>query len=409
MLIERNQVVIGVVVSLLLAVGTVFAIALSGGLFKPGMQIEAEFADAAGLRSGSFVFVAGVRVGEVLEVEIVEDRVVTRFTLQSDGVPTDSSADIIIQNTLGKRAISLEPGGSTDYLEAGDRIPLARTGTPIDLPELGDRSANLLGNVDTDALQGLMTAVSDITEGKREDLASLLDGLQRVTDIVVERRAELEQVLQRAEQFVDAAAEKDQEIVEIVDNISVTLDTLVRRRADVTRLLEETARTSTLTADLVEERRAQIDRVLNELHADLEILDAHQVDLAHFLAYVGVGVEGFASIGYSGGDEVRADNPSWGNVFTTGLGQIGIDALFGCGGTFDELFTELIGPDPRCEEGGGAQSEEAEETDQTDDGAQPAAATRADGLAGFFQPRAGPRSAPTLEQLVAAAGGEVRR
>lgn len=348
MLLERNQAVIGAIVTLVLLAGTVFAVSASGGAFKPGAQLTAEFSDAAGLGAGDFVTVAGIRVGEVLDVEIDGDIARARFTLESEGVPDDSTAGIIIRNTLGKRAIAFSPGSSTTYLEAGDVVPLERTSTPVDLPELGDRSAELLGEVNVDALQDLVTSLADITEGNRQDVDELLDGLQRVTAVVADKREDLGALIERAEVLIDAAADKDQEIVRVIDAFGSTLDRLAARRVDIQRLLSETAQTSDLTADLLEERRAQLDRILFELAEDLEIVDDHQVDLAHALAYAGVGVDGFASIGYQNGP-AENDTPAWGNVFVTGLGEAGIGALLGCGGALDQALTEALGPDPSCE------------------------------------------------------------
>ena len=349
MLLERNQVVIGAVVALILAIGSVMAVTVTGGAFSSGTKVKAEFADAAALSPGDFVFVAGVRSGEVLSVEIDGEVALAEFTIDAPGIPNDSGASIIIQNTLGKRAIQVDPGSSATAFADGDVIPLERTGTPIDLPQLGDESVELLGEVDTAAMQDLMTALADITEGKREDVAQLLDGIDQVTAVVKDRKNELETLLQRSETFIDAAADKDQELVRIIDAFGSTLDRLATRRADVTRLLAETAATTDIASDLLEEREGQIDAILSELHQDLTIVDEHQVDLAHAMAYVGVGINGFASIGYGGGP-AKTDNPSWGNVFTTGLGSVGVDALLGCGGTLDQLFTDLVGPDPRCDE-----------------------------------------------------------
>jgi phospholipid/cholesterol/gamma-HCH transport system substrate-binding protein len=360
MLLERNQAVIGVVVSLLLLAGTAFAVGASGGMFKPGDQLSAEFTDAAGLKPGDFVWVAGIRTGEVLDVEIDGQIARARFTLQADGIPADSTASIIISGTLGKRALRIEPGTSDDYLGADDVIPVERTSTPVDLPELGDRSAELLGGVNVDALQDLVTAVADTTDGNREDVARLLDGLDQVTEIITDEKEDLGLLIDRAEVVIDAAAAKDQQIVTIIDEFGSTLNRLAARRTEVQTLLSETALTSEITADLVGERRAQLDRILFELNQDLAIIDAHQVDLAHTLAYAGVGVRGFSSIGYAGGP-AQADTTGWGNVFVTGLGQAGIQALLGCNSPVDEALTQLIGPDPQCE-GTGAVSDQMEDT-----------------------------------------------
>ncbi|MDX1620577.1 MAG: MCE family protein, partial [Nitriliruptorales bacterium] len=211
-------------------------------------------------------------------------------------------------------------------------------------------SAKLLGEVDANAMSDIANALADITEGQREEVSDLLDGLSRLSKVLADNRDELETVLHEAETFIDAAADQDQELVSIIDNFGVTLDTLVRRRNDVTNLLVETARATNLTADLVADNRTQLDRSLSELHESLEIVDAHQVDVAHFLAYMGVSIKGFSTIGYCCGEEQR-DNPSWGNVFVTDLGQVGVEGLLACDGALDQLLTDLIGPSERCTSG----------------------------------------------------------
>jgi phospholipid/cholesterol/gamma-HCH transport system substrate-binding protein len=349
MLIERSQALIGGITAVVVAAGTVFAVGATAGMFEPGEEIEAEFTDAAALQNGDFVFVAGHRAGRVTDIELNGETATVGFTLTAPEIPADSTVDIILQSTLGRRALKVTPGTSSEILTDGDRIPVERTGTPVDLPELGDRSAELLGGVDVEALQELTTALADVTDGAADDVGALLEGVEDVTRIVSERRDEIESVLENTETVVDAAAQKDQQIVAIIDDFGSVLSRLVDRRDDISRLLRETASASTTTADLVEERRGQIDEVLAELHRDLQLVDEHQVDLSHTLTTLALGLEGFASIGYSHGDE-RRDNPYWGNVFTTGLGSVGVGALLDCGGAIDELFSDILGPDPRCEE-----------------------------------------------------------
>lgn len=349
-MLARNQTVVGLVVIVLVAIGTAFGVGATAGMFVSGEPMQAVFTDAAGLRDGDFVYVGGHRAGTVTGVDIDGDQVVVDFTLTVEAMPADSMAEILLQSALGRRGMAINPGTSSTHLEAGSVIPVERTRTPVDLPELGDRSAELLGELDIPALRELTTAIGDVTEGNRDEVQALLEGVEAVTGIVSDRRDEIEAVLDRATVLVDAAASKDTELVRIIDDFGSVLDRLVDRRADITRLLQETSRTTTLTADLVAERRDQIDRVVASFSEDLALIDRHQVDLAHTLASVSAGLEGFASIGYSGGDAMY-DNPDWGNVFATNLGSVGIGSLLECGGALDRLFTELLAPDPRCEQG----------------------------------------------------------
>ncbi len=371
MMLERNQAIIGLVVSALIAVGTFWAISASSGAFRPGTPMSAEFTDAAGLERDDFVMVAGVRAGRVEKVRIDGDKVVVDFRLDAPEIAADSTAEIYLTGALGRRAIRINPGGSSEVFEDGDVIPLSRTSTPIDLPELGDETVELLAEANVRALDELLSALADITEGQQQNLADVFDGVQRLASVVEDRRDDIATVLDRGLVVVDAIEDKDRELVTIIDRFGSTLSRLVERREDVTRLLTETAAASNLVADLVEDRRGQLDRVLDELARDLAIVDAHQIDLAHIFAYGGVSFEGFASIGYQLSD-AKVDNPTWGNVFVTEAGAVGIDPIFGCGGDIDQALTMLIGPDPQCEE-------------QTDPvpSASPASVRRT-GLHGFF-------------------------
>jgi phospholipid/cholesterol/gamma-HCH transport system substrate-binding protein len=348
MLLDKNHALIGLVVILVIGAGTLFAVGATAGLLVRGDRLEVELADAAGLKRGDFVFVAGYRAGEVLSVDIDEDIVRASFSLTAPEVPADSTASVFLFSTLGKRGLSITPGTATQHLTDGDVIPLSRSSTPVDLPELGDRATELLGGVDVEALQEVTTALADITDGIGDEVEALLSGIEDVSGIVSDRRQEIEDVLDRAYTLVDAAADKDAEIVAIIDDFGSVLERLVQRRADITRLLRQTASQSTATAALIGDNRAQLDEVLASFHEDLAIVDQHQVDLAHTFAYLGVSLEGFSSIGVSNG-EARTDNAYWGNVFVTGLGAVGIGAAFDCGGALDELFTRTFGPDPRCE------------------------------------------------------------
>ena len=77
---ERNPVAIGVLGTLLLAVvAAVVFFAKDIPLLGAGTTYRAEFSEAAGLRPDDEVRVAGIKVGEVQDVSLAEDRVLVRF------------------------------------------------------------------------------------------------------------------------------------------------------------------------------------------------------------------------------------------------------------------------------------------------------------------------------------------
>lgn len=342
MLLERNQAVVGLVAAAIIAVSTVFAVGLSAGAFIAGYPVAVEFENAAGIIPGDDVLVAGVRAGQVTDVRIDGGHIVIEVHTTAE-LPVDSSAAIVNENLLGARAVELTAGADWDRLLENDplaRIPLDRTRVPVDVPELGDATVDLLRDADARALAELITSLADITEGQRDEVGRLLDGLADVGQLVTEDRESLIALVDRAHTVVDAVEDRDDDLVRTIDAFGATVDELSARRERIRSLLTGTHDTAALTGDLLRDHRSEIDRVLDEADALVAIIDRHQVDLAHAVAYGGVAFSGFASVGKSG----PADNPSWGNILTSGVGEAGIDAFAGCGGVIDQILDQLLGP-----------------------------------------------------------------
>ena len=109
--------------------------------------VEARFANAGGLHSGSSVLVAGVTVGRVDGVRVDPADYSAIATLRILGalrLPTDSMAAIKTTGLIGDKYVSLSPGADDTYLAPGTRITM--TESSIDLESLIGKAA--FGSVD---------------------------------------------------------------------------------------------------------------------------------------------------------------------------------------------------------------------------------------------------------------------
>jgi phospholipid/cholesterol/gamma-HCH transport system substrate-binding protein len=377
MLIERSQFVIGLVVGGLLLAGTGYAVTLQAGALGPGTDVVVEFADANGLESGAPVQVAGVRQGQVMGIELAGDRVEVTLRTPAE-LSADTRARIATTNALGARAVALDTGTDWDRLlndEDEPRIPLERSELLADLPGVTDETVELLAESDTEAAAQLFASLADVTEDQREDLTRLLDGLEAVGGVIEDNQDDLEAFLDDTNALLEVIDDADEDLLRTIDGVGATVTALNERREELVEFVASTASFSTTTADLLTEERDKIDRILDEVAELLALVDEHQVDLAHSLAYGGVSFEGFASVARSQGQ----DNPYWGNIFTTGAGQVGVDAFAGCGGVIDQLLDTVLAPGPECPEE--EQSRVGDELDDRDVGGE-----RGDGLPGGLDP-----------------------
>ena len=88
--------------------------------------VIARFENTGSLRSRAPVTLAGVRVGRVGNIRInpqtFDAEVELIISGQYDFMPDDTSASIYTSGLLGEQYIALEPGGSPNNLEDGDRL-----------------------------------------------------------------------------------------------------------------------------------------------------------------------------------------------------------------------------------------------------------------------------------------------
>ena len=104
---------------------------LSSFTGKKGYKVYANFEGIGGLKVRAPVMMAGVRIGEVSDVELDTSIFEARVTLLIDDkykkLPKDTSASIFTSGLLGEQYISLVPGGDEEVLKEGDKIVLSQS------------------------------------------------------------------------------------------------------------------------------------------------------------------------------------------------------------------------------------------------------------------------------------------
>ena len=98
-------------------------------------EVEAQFNSASGLKPGSTIEIAGVEVGRVRGITLIEDRAKVKLAVNNTvKLYTDTFASIKTRGIIGEKFLALSPGGGGDPLKAGDTIRDTESG--LDLEEL---------------------------------------------------------------------------------------------------------------------------------------------------------------------------------------------------------------------------------------------------------------------------------
>ena len=94
-------------------------------------QVSGQFENIGGLKQGSAVTIAGVRIGRVSQIVIdpYTFKAAVHMTIdgQYDNLPEDSSASILTAGLLGEQYIGLTPGGMQDPLVDGSELMLTQS------------------------------------------------------------------------------------------------------------------------------------------------------------------------------------------------------------------------------------------------------------------------------------------
>jgi len=100
-------------------------------------SVYADFNSATGLKGGANVEMAGVKIGQIEDVVLLPNIKIARVQLKIDNdisLAVDVIASVKTAGLLGDRYLSLTPGGSDEYLAAGDSIE--ETESALDIEDL---------------------------------------------------------------------------------------------------------------------------------------------------------------------------------------------------------------------------------------------------------------------------------
>lgn len=172
----------------------------------PTNSYSAVFTDASGLKAGSDVRMAGVRVGRVDSVDLDGTRARVRFRVQRDQpVYGDTKAAVVYQNLVGQRYLGLSPAdyGHPERLPAGAVIPVEHTEPSFDVTALLNGFEPLFTTLDPGNRGNLSNALINALQGDNTALAVLITETSRLAQTL----AGPDQILGRVITSLDAVTQ----------------------------------------------------------------------------------------------------------------------------------------------------------------------------------------------------------
>ncbi|GAB3277453.1 MCE family protein [Actinocorallia lasiicapitis] len=263
---EKNPTVLGLVSLGSIALGVALALNLDSlPLVGGGTTYHAEFAEAAGLRDGEEVRIAGVKVGKVTGLDLEGDHVRVDFKI-NDGVKIGNATrvEIKIKTLLGSHYLDVHPRGP-EKQRPSLAIPRSRTTTPYEVvPAIADLSKNLT-QIDDKQLATAFDTMSETFKNSPEEIKASLQGLQRLSKTISSRDDELAQLITRAKDVTGVLADRKDDFLKVVQRGDQILQAVQARRDTIHQLLLNTYAVSQQINAVIDENDDELKPLLKNL------------------------------------------------------------------------------------------------------------------------------------------------
>ncbi|MGH9244562.1 MAG: MlaD family protein [Acidimicrobiales bacterium] len=305
---DLNSILVGVVSLALIGAVTAAAFGVGTlGLLENRYELTAVFPETAGLKAGHDVRVAGVKVGKVTGVDpdFTAGQVIVTFGVDHGvNLGPDTTAEIAIATVLGGHYIRLAGPVETPYLHdlppEERRIPLSRTAVPVSVIGALDNTTRAVQALDVDTVNRLVGQLAGIASENQDAVRGVIANLQTVAAAINQRETELNALVENGQQVTETLADRDQQLALLIDQARVLLDQLSARRNDLAAILGEGSSAVTQLTDLLASHRGELDAIVGDLHATLEVVNRQLPALNSSLAWLGPTFTGLASAGSHG-------------------------------------------------------------------------------------------------------------
>lgn len=243
--------------------------------FASRTNYRAEFTDATGLLSGDGVRIAGVRVGTITSVKIMDAKY-AEVGFSVDRVyplTSGTTAQLRYRNLIGQRYLNLTPGPSTDQrLRANALIPLSHTTPALDLTTLFNGFQPLFRALTPQAVNSLAAEIISTLQGEGGNIDTLLAHTASLTNTLADRDAVIGKVIDNLNTVLATVQQHDAGLVDVVDQLQRLVTGLAGDRTAIAASLGSIDSLAGNTANLLAQVRPALPTDLRGLSATAQNL-----------------------------------------------------------------------------------------------------------------------------------------
>ncbi|UKD53902.1 MCE family protein [Amycolatopsis sp. FU40] len=284
---------------------------------------SARFTDATLLLPNDDVRIAGVRVGQVKDVKIVDKRQAqVDFEVDSGRkLPAGVTAQIKFRNLVGQRYVSLGEGDDTSgaTLKPGDTIPLERTTPALDLTELFNGFKPLFTALNPSDVNKLSYEVIQVLQGEGGTVESLLSHTASLATTIANKDQVIGEVIDNLNSVLDTVNQHTPQLNDLIVKLQQLVSGLAADRKPIGDAIEGLGNLANTTAGLLTDARAPLKDDIAALGKLTTNLNQNEPLVEHFIQFMPKKVSALTR---------TADYGSWFNFYACEMtGTVGVPPL----------------------------------------------------------------------------------
>ena len=236
--------------------------------FGDGTAYRARFIDVTGVLVGDDVRIAGVRVGHVTGIRVVDNTFAElKFTVDS-AIPLARtvSARIRYRNLVGQRYLALSEGpGDVKRLAPGATIPLSQTSPALDLTVLFNGFRPLFTALSPDDVNKLAYEIIQVFQGEGGTVASLLGHTASLTNALADRDAVIGRVITNLNNVLETLNSRDDKLSETIAQLQAFVSGLAADRKAIGDALTNLGNLADATGSLLRDARPSLKQDIGSL------------------------------------------------------------------------------------------------------------------------------------------------
>ena len=240
-----------------------------------GTIYHAELSDASGLRVGSEVQVAGVRVGRVSKLRIGPQRVIADFDVKNATLGTSTRASVEVKSLLGEKFLNITSKGGGS-LSGGATIPLERTDVNFDIVGTLGELTTQTEDTNKANLTKALDSLAEVVDASAPEVRSSFSGLSRLSTTIASRDQEIEGLLKRSRNVTQLLDERKGDLVVLMKKADLIFQELQDRKQTIHELLVNANQLAVQLEGVVKDNRQQLRPTLDKLQNVLTFLHARE-------------------------------------------------------------------------------------------------------------------------------------